>query len=151
MILGCDPGKGGAFACLTEGGALIWVEDMPDTAGVALGAHIRELLDGERITVAVVEQVGYMPNQRGGWTFAEGYGSILGALGALAIPTHLVHASRWKRAMKVTTDKSSSRQRACELWPSEPHHFRRKKDDGRAEAALIAEWWRTNHHIGEAA
>ena len=31
---------------------------------------------------------------------------------------------------------------SCERWPTEAHRFARVKDDGRAEAALIAEWGR---------
>ncbi len=87
-----------------------------------------------------------MPGQSGGWTFAEGYGVILGALGAWDIPVHLVHASTWKKAAGLTKrkgettaqTKTRSRQRAIELWPSCSHLFARVKDDGRAEAALIA-------------
>jgi crossover junction endodeoxyribonuclease RuvC len=40
----------------------------------------------------------------------------------------------------VTADKSTSRQRACELWPSESHRFARVKDDGRAESCLVARY-----------
>ena len=74
------------------------------------------------------------------WTFAEGYGSLLGALGVLRVPVHHVTPTVWKKGEGVTADKSTSRQRACELWPTESHRFARVKDDGRAEACLIARY-----------
>ena len=37
---------------------------------------------------------------------------------------------------------SEGRQRACERWPTEAHRFARVRDDGRAEAALLAEYGR---------
>jgi crossover junction endodeoxyribonuclease RuvC len=42
--------------------------------------------------------------------------------------------------MRVTADKDTARTRAIELWPSHAQLFARKKDHGRAEAALIARW-----------
>lgn len=141
LTIGIDPGKTGAIAFLDPDGHLIDIADMPPATGAALGACLRELLadhSPHRITAAWVEQVGYMPGQRGGWTFAEGYGAILGALGALAIPVHHVTAAHWKRTQRVTKDKTSSRQRAIELHPDAAARFARVRDDGRAEAVLIA-------------
>lgn len=139
-IVGIDPGQTGAVAAITHDGQLLWVEDMPDgLSGVAVGAWLAELLRHEA-TLAVVEQVGAMPGNGSVsmFKFGTSYGSILGALGALAVPTILVRPAVWKRRLGLTSDKNASRQRATERWPEMADLFRRVKDDGRAEAALIA-------------
>jgi hypothetical protein len=143
-VLGVDPGKTGALALL-DADVLWWVEDMPDCTGAALGAALKVLLEGESVSVAVVELVASRPGQGVASTFkfGAGYGALLGALGALGVRVEHVTPATWKRAMKVSKDKDSSRQRARELWPGEASRFARVKDDGRAEACLIAEWWLT--------
>ena len=143
LTLGIDPGRTGAIAILGDDGRIIDIEDMPDLTGAALGTQIRRILDElapHTVTEAWVEQVGPMPKQgvRSVWTFGEGYGAILGALGALGIPVRHVRPQAWKKAAGLPKDKTAARQKACELWPDEAHRFARVKDDGRAEAALIA-------------
>ena len=142
LTLGVDPGKHGAYAFLAPDGAIVHIEDAPPLTGHAIGSWLAALLDDlapDTVHVAYVERVGYMPGQRGAWTFAEGYGATLGALGALRIPTHTIPPGTWKKAAGLTgKDKTASRQRACELWPADAHRFARVKDDGRAESALIA-------------
>jgi crossover junction endodeoxyribonuclease RuvC len=142
LILGIDPGKTGALALL-HGTDLFDLEDMPDVTGAALGAAVADLiadLAPNEITAAWVEKVHAMPKQgvKSVWTFAEGYGAILGALGALRVPVRHVTPNEWKKAARLPKDKAAARQRACELWPAESSRFARVKDDGRAEAALIA-------------
>ena len=44
-------------------------------------------------------------------------------------------------ALGLSADKGVSRRRAIELWPDHRKAFERVKDDGRAEAALLAWWW----------
>jgi crossover junction endodeoxyribonuclease RuvC len=143
LTIGIDPGKHGAIALLDPAGHIIAIEDMPDATGAALGAQLRALIDDfapHEIDAAWVEQVHAMPKQgvSSTFTFGMGYGAILGALGALGVPVHHVTPAHWKRTQRVSKDKASSRQRAVELWPSEAGYFARVKDDGRAEAALIA-------------
>jgi hypothetical protein len=43
--------------------------------------------------------------------------------------------------MGLHSDKGESRALAMRLWPDHGDRFARVKDDGRAEAALIAWWW----------
>jgi hypothetical protein len=143
LVLGVDPGKSGALAFLDSDGRLIDVVDMPDAKGAALGALVRVALEDHaphRVISAWVEEVHAMPRQgvSSTFTFGAGYGAVLGALGALGVPTHGVTPAAWKRGQRVTADKASSRQRAVELWPEAAGRFARVRDDGRAEAALIA-------------
>ena len=147
LTLGVDPGSKGALALVAADGVLVDVLDMPDATGAALGAILRHWIDDHSpnpIVAAVVEQVASRPGQGVASTFKFGanYGGLCTLLGGLLIPTRTVTPTVWKKAMRVTADKSSSRQRACERWPTEAHRFARVKDDGRAEAALIAEWGR---------
>ena len=64
---------------------------------------------------------------------------VLGVLAALAIPCTLVTPGVWKRHHGlIGGDKSESRAKAIALWPGHADLFKRRKDDGRAEAALVA-------------
>ena len=151
VVLGIDPGKHGAIAWATGTGRLE-VHDMPDATGAALGALLADLILENRPMVAYVERVGSMPGQghMNVWTFAEGYGVILGVLGALQVPVVHVTPGVWKKAAGLikrkgetsAQAKTRSRQLAIETWPRCSHLFARAKDDGRAEAALIARYGR---------
>jgi hypothetical protein len=160
ITIGVDPGQSGAVAYL-EDGDLRAVFDMP-TVPRRTGGHqvepsqlasvvrsIRGLHPGAHV-VCIVEQVGAMPGQgvSSMFRFGDSYGVIRGVLGALGIP--IVHAppATWKKALQLTgADKDLARTRAIETWPARAEDFRRKKDVGRADAALIALWgWRTGRH-----
>ena len=140
VYLGVDPGATGAIAAVLYG-HLLWIEDMPDPLH---GAAIAALLDrgGATTYSAAVEDVHSMPGQGVSSTFKFGmnHGIVLGALGALFTPYRLVTPGQWKKAMRVTADKDTARLRARELWPAHTDLFKRKRDHGRAEAALIARW-----------
>jgi Holliday junction resolvasome RuvABC endonuclease subunit len=137
--LGIDPGMSGALAVVLYNGELWWVEDMPNPLH---GAAVVDLLDRDGPYRAAIEDVHSMPGQGVSSTFkfGMGFGIVLGALGARRIPYTLVTPNRWKKAQRVTADKDTSRARACQLWPAHASKFARKKDNGRAEAALIAHW-----------
>jgi len=88
---------------------------------------------------AHVERQSIRPGQRGASQMMANYGALLGALGALRVPTVLVTPGAWKVAAGLRgKDKSASRDLATRCWPSWAESFRRVRDDGRAEAALIA-------------
>lgn len=140
LVLGVDPGRRGALAWLDLHGDLVDVVDMPDLDGVALGAQLRDLVVDRRPVRAVVEDITPRPGQgvRSIRTSASRHGVLLGVLGFWDVPTAIVSPSAWKSAQRVPADKTAARQRACEMWPAWSHAFARVKDDGRAEAALIA-------------
>ena len=64
---------------------------------------------------------------------------MLGAAAALQMPTTAVTPQVWMKAVgrQKGKNKDASRARACQLFPSYAHYFERKKDDGRADAALL--------------
>jgi crossover junction endodeoxyribonuclease RuvC len=137
-ILGVDVGKQGAFAIIDTTCTVSLVDDivdMPDTEDM-VARIISERLP---IDLAVVEQVNSFGQGRtSAFTFGTGYGVIRGVLATLQVPRRFVTPQEWKKGLKLTKDKASSRQRASELFPEWAGWFSRVKDDGRAEAALIA-------------
>lgn len=145
MIVSIDPGASGAIAFLDDDGTLIDVVDMPVVEKQVAGSLLRDILTqyGGPPADAIVERVASMPRQGVASTFKFGcaYGTALGVIAALGIPVHHVTPTVWKRAMGVTADKETSRHKAIDRWPHQAGLFARKKDDGRAEAALIGLWW----------
>jgi crossover junction endodeoxyribonuclease RuvC len=71
--------------------------------------------------------------------YFPGHPALSGVVSALGIQTHLVAPSRWKKHFRLSADKDEARGLALRLWPNS-EHFSRKKDHGRAEAALIARY-----------
>lgn len=141
-ILGIDPGLSGAIAFyFPSRPGMIGAEDMPIVAGEVNAAEMGRRIAQMRPDIAIVEKVGSMPGQGVASTFRFGtaYGVVLGVLGALAVPVHLVSPGKWKRHFGLSADKEESRARAIRQWPGSPH-FARKKDHGRAEAALLAKY-----------
>lgn len=146
VVLGFDPGLSGAVAVVTPSGDLVTACDLPimgEGKAARIDAASLARLIGEFVPAkAVVEQVGSMPGQGVASTFAFGraVGVLAGVLGALAVPTVYVAPGTWKRFHGLPSAKEDARRKAIELWPAHASLFARKKDHGRAEAALIARW-----------
>ena len=149
LVAGIDPGLSGALFFLDPADSTIGEAiDLPVHLLKRGGRNKREpdiaslagILASRRPGHAFVEQVGAMPRQGVSSMFAFGkcYGAILGVLTALAIPITLVPAVRWKRALGVQKSKDAARARASQLMPAAASQWGRKRDDGRAEAALLA-------------
>lgn len=145
MILGVDPGMTGALALAdVETGDLHSVIDMPTIENRVDGVAIRMWLNKFDIDYAVIEKVHSMPQQGVASTFKFGaaYGLVLGVVEGLGIPVTLVSPSKWKKDLEVGSDKEIARAAALEEWPTSNFIFKRKKDHGRAEAALLTKWLR---------
>jgi len=149
LVLGIDPGVSGAVALLTAEGALIDVVDMPTLSdGTGGKRSINAPLLAARVRawgagLAFVEFVGARPGEGavGAFSFGRCRGVIEGTLGALAVPVQMVAPSWWKRRVGIppgADKKDAARSEAIRRWPGKADLFARKKDDGRAEAALIA-------------
>lgn len=152
FIIGIDPGAAGAVAILEPDGSLVQVFDMPSVE-VVVGGKAKRRVSPEMLaaelrmfnvagTTAVVEQVSAMPGQgvSSMFAFGQAYGLALGVLAGMTIPARTVTPASWKRAMKLNTGKDAARAEAARRWPQHAAEFKRVKDDGKAEAALIAEW-----------
>ena len=139
-ILGIDPGASGAIAFyFPSRPELVSAEDVPLAGGEIDAATLARRINQLRPTMAVIEQVGAMPKQGVSSTFKFGtaYGTVRGVVQALGVPMHLVTPGRWKKHFRLDADKEKARALAIRLWPAS-RHFERKKDHGRAEAALLA-------------
>ena len=149
MILGIDVGISGAVALL-DGNKLVAVHDMP-TVSVNVGGKKKRRIDAralylllqfEKLEHAFVEIVTARPNQGVSSMFAFGQASgIAEAIAWVMTPDVTgVRPQTWKKHFKLGSDKGESRKLASELWPDQADRFKRVKDDGRAEAALIGLW-----------
>lgn len=148
-VIGIDPGLSGAIAVLDTAGALLRVEDMPvvskagggkEVAAPVLASLLREYAGAEDV-LAVLEQVASRPGQgvAGMFAFGDSFGVVRGVLGALGIAVTRITPTVWKRAAKLTgAPKDRARTLAIERWPARAEWFSRKKDVGRADAALLA-------------
>lgn len=151
--IGIDPGLSGAIA------RLVWkpdfegtrVDDIPVAVVKAskrdyLIQEIHALLRGPGLSYAIVERQIAMPRQASTSTFATGRGQgiIEGLLTGLSIPYEMVDSAKWKKAMGIPagSDKGASRVMAMRLFPHLADRLGRVKDDGRAEALLLAEYLR---------
>lgn len=75
--------------------------------------------------------------------YSVGFGIWRGIIAALQIPCTYVTPQTWEEAiMRGVADKNAARLRAQQLFPAYADLFVRKKDDGRAEASLIAHYGR---------
>lgn len=146
-VLGIDPGYTGAIV-LKVGADVTGVWDMPVVQtkgklkyidGMALLAIIAEASPN----LIVVEQVASRPKQGVASSFAFGvaFGGVLSV--ALSFPCEmlLVVPAKWKRKYGlIGQSKEGSRQKAIRLFPEMVPSLKRKKDNGRAEAALLADY-----------
>jgi hypothetical protein len=153
ILLGIDPGLSGALAWYWPATpALIRADDLPRVGKEIDGAQLAAWLREMRPEHAFLEQVSSRPGQGVSSTFVFGaaYGSIKTALAVLGIPYTLVTPGKWKRDMRLSSDKEQGRALAIRTWP-EAECFRRVKDHNRAEAALLALWGSRQYRQAEAA
>jgi len=169
IYIGIDPGLSGAVAVINEDvigqpglGYLVEVFDTPtmqvDSSGKVRNkynaAAMAELL-APYISIppyptgralVILESVHSMPKQgvASSFTFGEGLGIWKGIIAAYRLPLELPSPQRWKKLMMADMgkDKDASRLKAIQLFPVIAEKLSRKKDDGRAEALLMAEYGR---------
>lgn len=154
---GIDPGLSGAlcaYSCVEH--RIVHVLDMPtepwgkekrhiDVRALVRWAHLHN------VSVAVLERVNAMPSipdetghRRGmgaasAFRFGQCYGEVRAALVASGIRPIDTTPGSWKDLYELRgRPKDEARDVALKLWPNDAAIFRRKKDVGRAEAALIA-------------
>ena len=103
---------------------------------------VLDLLEPEDDTLhmAVIEQVAAMRGQgvTSMFRFGQGFGQLEMAIAAHRVPTHYVTPQKWKAHFGLSRDKGVSRSVASQRFPQIADQFARAKDDGRAEACLIA-------------
>jgi crossover junction endodeoxyribonuclease RuvC len=165
ITIGIDVGVTGALASIDEHGNVVHLVDLPITQSGALkwvrgGSLLRELFAARRSDLPArvfVEQTGPMPKLGMKAANSKGLtlGSVLAVLEIAELPIEFVSPARWKRALGLLRPgaddhekKSVSLDRARLLFPKAS--LARQKDNGRAEALLIAHFGQ-RHVMGHAA
>lgn len=151
VYVGIDPGLTGAIVALLPDGTAEF-HDMPtltvkkkqtlDYAGLA---HILRRYPKRGECMAAIEFVSSMPGQgvASMFKFGQVYGAALATMATLQIPYRTITPPVWKRAFRlIGCDKDESRARALELFPGVVEYLRLKKNHGRADALLLAEYLR---------
>ncbi len=142
-ILAFDPGLTGALAFLFPAQDAITSEDMPVAGGDIDAATVAARIEQMRPDFAIGEHVASRPGQgvASVFKFGCGFGMVRGVIAASGVPLHLVSPTKWKRHFGLDADKEKARALALRLWPTRADLFGRKKDHGRAEAALLARYF----------
>lgn len=146
-IIAIDPGAvSGAYAIVSPGQPLICA-DIPVVDRMVNAVVWSNIIREAQPDTGVIEQVGPMPKQgaSSGFRFGMGVGLIRGVLAAHLVPINQVHSTKWKRYYSLHSDKEESRALAIRLFPEAAHMLNLKKHHGRAEALLIAHWYKETH------
>jgi crossover junction endodeoxyribonuclease RuvC len=148
--IGIDPGLSGAIAIISTESLKIF--DMPTMTVERNGKAKRQVSASELAEMLYLysgrdchvycERVSAMAGQgvTSVFSFGRSFGMIEGILAAFKMPVTFVPPATWVKAVGRGQGKDASRARAMELFPSDQDQFKRVKDDGRADAALIAYW-----------
>ena len=155
IIVGIDPGIAGAI-CFFYNGKVIDVIDMPTMAegkknkkqvnGRQIFNEIKSIKSkflNENISV-VVEQVSAMPGQgvTSMFNFGQSFGVIKGICSAMELPIYYVRPAKWKKYFNlINSEKDASRTKAIEMFPKISHKLSRKKDNNKADAILISQFF----------
>lgn len=146
IVAGLDPGKTGALVVLYEDGSTL-VLRVPLTKEKPFRPDWEKWSNTWRFSLSistpdvfVAEAVHGWKGQAAGASFA--FGQAEGFAKALIMsvnrPIHKAPPSVWKAKLKISQDKADAIAEASRLIPSLIPHMRRKKDDGVAEAGLLA-------------
>ena len=148
-VLGVDPGIHGGLALveINDGTtpALLEAIDIP-TVGVKAKERVdvlalRTWVMARQPPHAFVERAQAMPRQgfSSGFKYGRATGAIEAVIACCEIATTIVEPAVWKKAYHLRGgDKEGARQRALQLFPAAHTLLARKRDHGRAEAALVA-------------
>ena len=139
MICGIDPGAKGAIALLDYDHVEIF--DMPIIGKEVNGIEIASIFGEFRPSHIFLEQVNsFGMGRTSAYNFGQGVGVLKGVFQALKIPYTLVTPQKWKKSYGLSKEKDHSRLLATRLYPQLADQFKRKMDDGRSEALLIAKY-----------
>lgn len=153
-VVGVDPGLHGGWVMLDHQGYLIAARNFPvrhnlKSKDVTLEIDTHTLaaqLDIFRPTHAFIENVSSRPRQAGAFKFGFNTGLVHGVLATLDAEIQTVPPQTWKAIYGIKrhfdenkrATKNEARAIATNLFPQSAKLFSRVKDDGVAEAALIA-------------
>lgn len=162
LIFGIDPGISGAIS-IFKNNKFVEVLDMPtmidgkknkrQVNGAQFAHIIKEYSNGYDGEMSViVEQVNAMPGQgvTSMFNFGQSFGVIKGVCSALNIPIYFVRPLKWKKYFDlVKTHKDASRTKAVQIYPHISDKISRKKDSNKADAILIASYFKDVQKLGK--
>ena len=153
-IIGIDPGLSGAIAILDD----LKISDMFDMPVMPEGKKNKKQLNSAQLvkiikrhilsndnTFVIVEQVSAMPGQgvTSMFNFGQTFGAIKGICASLNLPIFYVRPAKWKKHFDlINSSKDASRTKAIEMYPSISDRLRKKKDVNKADAILIARYFK---------
>lgn len=158
IFAGIDPGKTGALAILLPDDSVEFLDvprikvrgkDVP--AWSTWQDTWAYIMEAPGVTHVIIEDVASRPGQ--GVSSMFKFGRTLGFAHAIALsikPTpsiEFVTPSVWKGKLGLlNSSKGASREKAVSLFPGVANRLSRVKDDGRAEALLLAHYGRRFLH-----
>ena len=153
-ISGIDPGLSGGIAILDD----LKIFDIYDMPIMSEGKKNKNQLNSAQLvniikknlipngdTFLIVEQVSAMPGQgvTSMFNFGQTFGSIKGICAALNLPIFFVRPAKWKKHFDlINSSKDASRTKVIEMYPSISPRLSKKKDVNKADAILIARYFR---------
>jgi crossover junction endodeoxyribonuclease RuvC len=154
-ILAIDPGSNGAVSVIEDNYSDVY--SLPQCPK-EMFKLFKTLVDGASCQI-VIEQVNAMKGQgvTSMFNFGKGLGVILGCVAALDYTPTFVSPQRWQRhystilAAKANIENKNLRRKAGkteslrlarEMFPDLADKLKRVKDDGRADALLIARYFK---------
>jgi crossover junction endodeoxyribonuclease RuvC len=153
-IIGIDPGLNGAIAVL-ENNKVKEIFDVPvmpegkknkrQLNSAQLVKMLNDISYNKEETVVVVENVSAMPGQgvTSMFNFGQTFGAIKGICAALGLPIFFVRPAKWKKHFDlINSSKDASRTKVIEMYPSISPRLSKKKDVNKADAILIARYFR---------
>ena len=153
-IIGIDPGLSGGIAVLDDS-KIFDIYDMPIMSegkknknqlnSAQLVNIIKKNIISSGATFLIVEQVSAMPGQgvTSMFNFGQTFGSIKGICAALNLPIFFVRPAKWKKHFDlINSSKDASRTKVIEMYPSISPRLSKKKDVNKADAILIARYFR---------
>jgi len=154
LYIGIDPGAKGAISAVLGDGNFWDTQDMPitpkttgkgnETNAYLLTNIIKDMTeDHSYMDVNIgVEAVSAMPRQgvTGVFSFGRSLGVIEGVLAGLGFSIAFFRPQAWKKVHGlIGKEKDQARTLVIGKWPAQAKLFKRIKDQGRADALLIAE------------
>ena len=153
-IIGIDPGLSGGIAVLDDL-KIFEIFDMPIMSegkknknqlnSAQLVNIIKRHIPENREAYVIVEQVGAMPGQgvTSMFNFGQTFGAIKGICASLNLPIFYVRPAKWKKHFElINASKDASRTKVIEMYPSISERLRKKKDVNKADAILIARYFK---------
>ena len=153
LIVGIDPGKTGAIACINSAGEVIYIANCPGAGSLPDRKEIANILsrfNNDYKIIAGIEQARPGKGAKSMFSYGINYGVWLMGLTMVNAKIHEVPVIEWKKEFRLRATKNTNRTvrkklsilKARDLFPDIANLI---TNDGMAEALLIAEYIRRKY------